>query len=83
MCAHFQKVQTQREADKPNPSPDKASEKSVAQTDEGESSQETASAKTATLLCDASTVMAIQLTEAELKAINELKVSKERTCKYH
>lgn len=66
-----EKVQTQRETNQPNP--DEAPEQCAAQTTEGEPGQESPSAKTATLLCDASTVMAIQLTEAELRNINELK----------
>lgn len=66
----FQKVQTKQEID-----PNEASEQCAAQTSETEPSQESPSARTARLLCDASTVMAIQLTEAELRTINELKVS--------
>lgn len=76
----LQKVQTQRETNQPNP--DEAPEQCAAQLTEGEPGQESPSAKTATLLCDASTVMAIQLTEAELRNINELKVSQNGTFHY-
>lgn len=51
------------------------SENSATKINEVKNCQDFPSIKTATLLCDASTVMAIQLSEAELKALNELKVS--------
>lgn len=72
-------MQTQKEVGLSKPPPENTLENGE-QTSEGEPSQEfPPSARTAKLLCDASTVMAIQLTEAELRAINELKVSNEIT----
>lgn len=59
--------------DKPNCSTNEVSEDCTTQPSEIQSTQDSPSVKTATLLCDASTVMAIQLTEAELRAINDLK----------
>lgn len=68
------KAETSKEIeDKPHCSTNVVSENCAIQPTELKNCQDSPSTKTATLLCDASTVMAIQLTEAELKAINELK----------